>query len=293
MSAWPPGHVAGAEDSAIGRCSVKVVPQERHRNSYVGMLHRVCGGDPWCASGVSAVVSPVTAQQMRDVDRLMVDEAGISLVQMMENAGRALATVARSHLDGSVHRRHVALLAGPGGNGGGGLVAARRLTCWGATVTAWTSRHPDELTGVPRHQAAAAEASGVHLRSGPPGAADFDGMDVVLDAVIGYSLRGAPSGVARELVRAALAARDRGLPVVSLDVPSGLDPDTGRAPGTAVRASHTVTLARPKPGLLDPAAADHVGALSLADISVPGWVYARLGLDPSSPFGASDIVRLR
>lgn len=257
------------------------------------MPDRVGGGDPWCATDVTATVSCVTVQQMREVDRLMVDEAGISLVQMMENAGRALATVARTHLGGSVHRRHVAVLAGSGGNGGGGLVAARRLACWGATVTVWTSQPPQQLTGVSRQQAVAAEASAVHLRPGPPGEADLDGMEVVLDAVIGYSLRGAPSGVALDLVRAAQDARDRGLPVVSLDVPSGLDPDTGQAPGAAVRASHTVTLARPKAGLLAPAAAEYVGALSLADISVPGWVYARLGLDPTSPFATSDIVRLR
>jgi NAD(P)H-hydrate epimerase len=241
----------------------------------------------------STVVPTVTVAQMREVDRLMIDEAGISLVQMMENAGRALATVVRAEIGGTADRRHVAVLAGSGGNGGGGLVAARRLACWGATVTVWTTHPPEHLTGVAPQQMTAATASGVHHRLGPPGEADFDGMDAVVDAVIGYSLAGHPTGVALRLVEAAHRARDRGLPVVSLDVPSGLDPDTGLAPGAAVRASHTVTLALPKPGLLAAAAAEYVGALSLADISVPAWVYTRVGVDPGTPFATTDLVRLR
>ena len=238
-------------------------------------------------------VPTVTVAQMREVDELMVAEAGIVLLQMMENAGRALATVVRESMGGTVRRRHVAVLAGSGGNGGGGLVAARRLACWGATVTAWLSSPPADLAGVPAHQRDAAEACGVHLRTGPAGEADLDGMDLVVDAVIGYSLTGPARGTPLALIDTALRARARGLPVVSLDVPSGLDPDTGRALGRAVRATHTVTLALPKPGLLEPGAADNVGALSVADISVPAWVYQRVGVDPGEPFVTSDLVRLR
>jgi hypothetical protein len=76
-------------------------------------------------------------------------------------------------------------------------------------------------------------------------------------------------------------------------VPSGLDPDTGHTPGAAVTASHTVTLALPKPGLLTAQGAARSGALSLADISVPSWVYVRLGIDPGQMFTTSDLVRLR
>lgn len=245
------------------------------------------------SAALSAPIPTVTAAQMREVDQIVTSEADILLVQMMENAGRALAIAVRESVGGTTDGRHVAVLAGAGGNGGGGLVAARRLACWGATVTAWLSRQPGDLDGVPAHQRDAAEACGVHVRPGPPGAADLDGMDVVVDAVIGYSLGGAPRGTSLGLIEAALQARDRGLPVVSLDVPSGLDPDTGRTPGRAVRATHTVTLALPKPGLLARDAADHVGALSLADISIPSWVFLRVGVDPGEPFVTSDLVRLR
>jgi NAD(P)H-hydrate epimerase len=235
-------------------------------------------------------VPVVTASQMREVDRLMVDEAGITLTQMMENAGRAVARVAVQEAGGSARRLRVVVLAGSGGNGGGGLVAARRLACWGARVVAVLSR--DELHGVPAQQREAAEASGVHVLAGPPGPADLDGTDVVIDAILGYSLAGAPSGPVLDLVEATRGAGHRGIPVVSLDLPSGLDPDTGVPPGAVVTATHTVTLALPKPGLLTEEGRRHVGALSLADISVPEWVYQRVGVDPGDLFSSRDIVRL-
>src|SRR5690349_6977789 len=79
------------------------------------------------------IVPAVTAAQMREVDRIMVEDLGISLVQMMENAGRAFAELTRIQLAG-LNRRRVVVLAGRGGNGGGGMAAARRLATWGAEV---------------------------------------------------------------------------------------------------------------------------------------------------------------
>jgi len=236
-------------------------------------------------------VPTVSVAQMREVDRLMVDEVGISVVQMMENAGRALARVAVNQAGGSARELRVAVMAGSGDNGGGGLAAARRLACWGATVVAWVTR--GELCGVAAQQATAAEACGVHVLAEPPGAADLGGSHVVLDAVLGCSLAGAPEGAALELIESASRARSQGIPVVSLDVPSGLDPDTGQTPGAAVTASHTVTLAMAKPGLLTAEGSARSGALTLADISVPSWVYVRLGIGTGELFTTSDLVRLR
>jgi NAD(P)H-hydrate epimerase len=149
-----------------------------------------------------------------------------------------------------------------------------------------------DLHGVPAQQRDSAEASGVHVLAGPPGPADLDGTDVVIDAILGYSLAGAPSGAALDLVEATRGAGRRGIPVVSLDLPSGLDPDTGVPPGAVVTATHTVTLALPKPGLLTEEGRRHVGALSLADISVPEWVLQRVGVDPGDLFSSRDVVRL-
>jgi len=81
------------------------------------------------------MIPTVTVDQMREVDRLMMEEFQIGLLQMMENAGRALAVRARQVLGGDVRGAHVVVLAGRGGNGGGGLTAARRLSIWGADVS--------------------------------------------------------------------------------------------------------------------------------------------------------------
>src|SRR5260370_36265737 len=99
-------------------------------------------------------VTVVTVDQMREVDRLMTEEAGVSLLQMMENAGRCLATHARGMVGGDARGRKVVVLAGRGGNGGGGLAAARRLVRCGAAVTVLAPQSRDEMRGVPAPQLA-------------------------------------------------------------------------------------------------------------------------------------------
>ena len=104
----------------------------------------------------------ITTEQMREVDRLMVEEYGIMLVQMMENAGRALADLARRRfLNGNPPDKHVAILAGAGGNGGGGLVAARRLAGWGVQVSIHAAKPPPAYQGASAHQLAIADAMGL------------------------------------------------------------------------------------------------------------------------------------
>ena len=96
------------------------------------------------------LVPAVTSAEMAAVDQAMVEDYGIDLIQMMENAGRALAAFARDRfLDGDPKGKTVVVLAGPGGNGGGALVAARRLHGWGATIRAVLAHEPDCLAPVP------------------------------------------------------------------------------------------------------------------------------------------------
>jgi NAD(P)H-hydrate epimerase len=225
---------------------------------------------------------------MREVDRLMTEEAGISLAQMMENAGRALATHARGMLGGVARGRRIVVLAGRGGNGGGGLAAARRLAVWGAAVTVVLAQSREDVRGVPRQQLAIIEWMGIPVRVGADGvSALFGDADLVIDALIGYSLRGAPTGPVAALIR---AANDLGRPMLALDLPSGLDGDTGEASNPTIRATETLTLALPKRGLLTSAARPWVGKLHLADISVPEKVYRRLGLTVGPIFAESDII---
>jgi NAD(P)H-hydrate epimerase len=108
---------------------------------------------------------------------------------------------------------------------------------------------------------------------------------VILDALVGYSLQGPPREPIASLIR---AANRSNAPVIALDIPSGLDGDSGQAFDPTIRAA--TTLALPKAGLMQPAARDWVGDLYLADISVPAQVYQRLGLETGPIFAASDIV---
>jgi NAD(P)H-hydrate epimerase len=233
-------------------------------------------------------VTSVSVDQMREVDRLMIEEVGISLLQMMENAGRCLATQARSMLGGDMRGRRMVVLAGRGGNGGGGLAAARRLAVWGAAVTVVLAQSLEAMRGVPRQQLAILEWMGIPVRLAADGtSALFTGADLVIDALIGYSLHGAPAGPVAALIRAANASTR---PVLALDLPSGLDGDGGEASDPTIRATQTLTLALPKHGLLAPAARPWVGQLYLADISVPDKVYRRLGLTVGPIFAESDII---
>ena len=235
-------------------------------------------------------MTSVTVDQMREVDRLTVAGMGIGLLQMMENAGRSLAEQARRMLGGDASGRQIKVLAGPGGNGGGGLVAARRLSIWGAQVVVVLGQTRDQIHDTPAQQLAILDRMEVDAR-GPEhiSADDVGSAELVIDALIGYSLRGAPQESIAALIRQTNAA---GTPVLALDVPSGLNADTGEPSDPTIRAAATLTLALPKVGLLTPAARAWTGDLYLADISVPPAVYRRLGLAVEPIFRRQDIVPL-
>ena len=223
----------------------------------------------------------LSVAQMREVDRLMIEEFAISLEQMMENAGRNLALLARHLLGSDASDRRVLVLAGSGGNGGGGLAAARHLAAAGARVSVALAAPPERLAPVTRKQYDA--LARLDIPHGDVSASE----DLVVDALLGYGQSGAPSGRTAELIR-----RTAGALVLSLDVPSGLELESGRLHDPHIRAAATLTLALPKEGLRSADAADVTGNLYVADISVPPAVYERLGASHRSPFGRSAIVRI-
>ncbi len=235
----------------------------------------------------AAAIPAVTVAQMREVDRLMTETLGITLEQMMENAGGALAELARRR-PGGVRGERIAVLAGPGGNGGGALVAARRLCGWGATISVALATTRSGLHEVTAHQLAILERMEIEILE-PPALPEFAPSALIVDGVFGYSLAGAPRGRAATLIEAANAS---GRPILALDMPSGLRARSGVPSEPTIRAHQTLTLALPKTGLLDPRARPYVGDLFLADISVPALVYRRIGLDVGPIFADADIVRL-
>jgi NAD(P)H-hydrate epimerase len=225
----------------------------------------------------AAGVPAVTMDQMREVDRIMIEDLRIELMQMMENAGRNLARLARRRFSPG----RVLIMAGSGGNGGGGMVAARHLANWGVEVAVVLGQDLDRLGPVPAHQLDVLERMGVPIVGEPEPA------HLVIDSLIGYSLRGNPRGRIAELIE---WTAERDTAVLSLDTPSGLDVTTGVPGVPCVAATATLTLAAPKTGLLEAAV---VGELYLADISVPPSVYDAFGMTmPSGVFDNDTVVRL-
>ncbi len=216
------------------------------------------------------VVPAVTTEQMREVDRVSIEEVGPNLHQMMENAGRNLASLCVEMLGAGWATSPIVVLAGTGGNGGGGICAARHLANHGGQVTLVVSEVA-RLAGVPAEQLALYRASGGRLAE----TGDLRTLkpSLTVDAVLGYSLGGAPHGAVADLIGWMLLGD---APVVALDVPSGVDATTGDSPGVHVQAATTMSLALPKTGL----AIDAVGELWVADIGIPGGVLERSGVRP-------------
>jgi len=243
----------------------------------------------------AADVSMVTAAQMAEVDRLAVEEFGITLLQMMEQAGSHLADVVRLEAGGHLKDRRIVVAVGPGNNGGGGLVAARHLANRGASVQVVLARPALRMSEAARHQLATLIAMEIHCCVATYDLTDDElervlaNADVVVDAVLGYRIHDAPTGEAERLIGFITRA---GRPVVSLDLPSGLDPDSGEAAGIAIAATATLTLALPKPGLFQGEGPDRAGRVYLGDIGLPEALYTGLGISAGHPFSAGLIVLL-
>ena len=216
-------------------------------------------------------IPELSTDQMVEVDRLMIEEYQISLVQMMENAGRNLAELARQKLGGRVAGQRIPVLSGAGNNGGGGLVAARHLHNWGAKISLVLAHNPEHLKDVPACQWRILGTMGLKRDR----RIDLREADLIIDALIGYGLRGDPfQPVAGWIER----ANSSGTPILALDAPSGLDTTEGTPGDPCIRAAATLTLALPKSGLQSEGAAEYVGELYLADISVPAELYKHMGV---------------
>ncbi len=228
-------------------------------------------------------VPAVTADQMREIDRIAMEETGPNLYQMMENAGRNLASLAMELLGNRWNRAKILVLAGTGGNGGGGICAARHLANRNVEVTLCLANSL-KPNSVPQFQYKI-----FHHTVGKtiqPNELNDDKFDLIIDALIGYSLHGAPTDTVLKLIRWANQSKT---PILALDVPSGMEATTGETPGDFIRADWTMTLALPKTGFRK----EHQGELYLADIGIPQKTYDKTGIRYSSPFDKNFYLRLR
>lgn len=243
---------------------------------------------------VATDVPGVTAAQMAEADRITVEELFIGVELLMENASRQIAVAARAYLGGSVSGKAIVGLIGSGNNGADTAGALRHLAGWGATVRGECATPPERWRETNRLQldrllTATNDARVATVRDASRGDPPRLDGDLVLDGLLGYSARGAPRD---SLARTIDAANAGPAPILAVDIPSGIDPDTGATPGSAIRARVTVTLAIPKTGVLAPIGRDFVGALVLADIGIPPLALARVGVDAKRVFEKGDLLRV-
>ncbi|MBC8020697.1 MAG: NAD(P)H-hydrate epimerase, partial [Methyloceanibacter sp.] len=206
----------------------------------------------------------LTADEMERADRLAID-GGVSGATLMENAGCAVAEeVGRRFPD----QESVVVLCGPGNNGGDGFVAARHLEERGYKVRLGfegdEARLPADTAAMAKRYTGTRE---------PLGAGLLAGADVVVDALFGAGLARPVEG---RLARVIETVNASNLPVIAVDVPSGIDGTTGEVRGAAIRATATVTFFRLKPGHLLLPGRTHCGEVSLADIGIPASVLAAI-----------------
>ena len=209
-------------------------------------------------------VALYTAEAVRRIDRTAIDDCGIAGFELMRRAADAVfATLRRRWPDA----RRIAVLAGRGNNGGDALLVGGLALQHGLDVDAFAAA--DAPSGdAARARDSFLEAGGRIARFAD---ADFVGADVIVDGVFGTGLARTVEGESAAVIR---RANESGVPVLAVDIPSGLSSDTGAALGTAIRADATVSLVAWKRGLFTGDAADCVGARELAPLDVPAAAYA-------------------
>ena len=217
----------------------------------------------------------LTAQEMREVDRLSTERYGIPGLTLMENAGAGVARFIAQHWLDYAQRR-IVVLCGKGNNGGDGFVAARHLRDRGARPEVFLLAAPDEMRGdaatnCKRWQETYGDLHAIRdSTSWHSVQAVLATADIIVDAILGTGTRGAVTGLLAEVIEAVNQRRGPARSsVVAVDIPSGLVADTGEASGPAVKAAYTVTFTAPKTGMLASGAGDYVGQLIVHDIGSP------------------------
>ena len=219
----------------------------------------------------SSALPTLTSKQVRDVDSLVEERFGISVDWLMEAAGWQVARYVT---------QRAAVVCGVGNNAGDGLAAARHLHRWGRLASVCCV-DPARLRGPAARELEALGHLGIEVADD----LQLDDVDVIVDAIFGTGLSRPPDGKFATWIEAINASRKT---VIAIDVPSGLDADSGVAYAPCVRADTTITLGLPKPGLLK-----LTEPVFIADIGVPFEAYGAVGAHvPADLFAKGELVRL-
>ena len=222
----------------------------------------------------------VTAEEMREIDRKTI-ASGIPSIELMENAGRAVARVIKSHY-APLRGEKVSIFCGRGNNGGDGLVVARLLAKERVRVKVFLLAKKEELkrdpkTNLKRVLKESASSADPPMRWIEIIEIDtsqklerlkqkIKKSDLIVDAILGTGIKGAPKGIEAKIIKFINTLKK---PIVSVDIPSGVEGSTGRVPGEAIRADLTITFGLPKIGLVVYPGAEYVGKLEVARIGFP------------------------
>jgi ADP-dependent NAD(P)H-hydrate dehydratase / NAD(P)H-hydrate epimerase len=214
----------------------------------------------------------LNTEQMREADRRTIEDIGLPSVVLMENAGRQTVAAMEAAFD-TLGSSRVAVLCGRGNNGGDGFVVARTLAQRGVESAVFLLGSVAEVQGDARTNLEVLGHIGmtvIEITNAQEWELHFSEVsecDVVVDAILGTGFRGRLTGLFETVVA---DINELGVPIVSIDLPTGLSADSAELPGEVVDATMTVTLAAPKIPLIFPPADTHAGDLVIADIGIPG-----------------------
>jgi NAD(P)H-hydrate epimerase len=214
-------------------------------------------------------IRSLTRAEIRSLDEQAANELGLPTLVLMENAGRGAAERLRAQIS---RPGRILIACGPGNNGGDGGVVARHLDAWGYSVrVVWFAR-ADRIVGDAAVQKRILERSGVDQQTWErePGTTAIEALcqdaEWIVDGLLGTGLTRPVEGYLRTVIE---ALNSSGKPVLALDLPSGLDADTGQPQGVAVRARLTVTFVAPKLGFGQPGADGYTGRVEVVEIGLP------------------------
>jgi NAD(P)H-hydrate epimerase len=230
----------------------------------------------------------LTRAEVRELDRLAIGEYGLPGIVLMENAGAGAARLLHAlGIDGPV-----AIACGRGNNGGDGFVIARHLELLGHDVRLLLAAPLAASAGDAAMNAEVAKRSGLDIRDLAAGSAGswqeaLNGAAWIVDALLGTGATGAPRGAVAAAIgaindlRGQVPGEGRAARVLAVDIPSGMDCDTGERPGACVRADATATFVAAKPGFAAPGAREFTGAVHVLGIGAPAALLARFGISPA------------
>jgi len=257
-----------------------------HQQDRLAMVEKIHGS---IGASVESVSFPaVTVDQMRQVDKIMVEEIGVPVTMMMEHAARGIVDCATQILSGSVSGKKIIIFSHKGNNGGDGLAAARIFYNQGAQVQCVLTANEETLSKESKDQLSILRNMNIEVVSEAPD--NLSVADLIVDSLVGYNLKGS---LRQPLVAIVEQINKAGIPVLAVDIPSGVNGATGQAEAEAIHATHTVTLALPKVGLYTDSAKKYVGQLYVADLTIPKSVYKKAGMAENIPTLQRALVRAK